>query len=260
MPSDEPTRKRRSGNRHREWARRVIARDGRCATCGTTDDLTADHIIPLEQGGAPYDLANGQTLCRSCNSRKGQAEKGTRPPAIHEPVDDDPPAPGRPYGRGTKLNTEVIQTIARAMLAGSFFRDACRHAGIHEATAYRWLARADEPEPEPLPDERPVDYQERHHRWRLACEFRDATEKAEADAKIGALARIQKAGREGTWQADAWYLERRYPHEYGRRAVEVSGPAGGPVQIDDGRDTIEALIADPELLRAVQAHALADDE
>lgn len=177
-----------------------------------------------------------------------------------EPVDDDPTTAGRPYGRGTKLTKDVIQTIARAMLAGSFFRDACRHAGIHEATAYRWLARADEPEPEPLDGERPVDYQSRMERWRLACEFRDATEKAEADAKIGALARIQKAGREGTWQADAWYLERRYPAEYGRRSVEVSGPAGGPVQIDDGRTTIEALIADPDLLAAVQDAALAGSE
>jgi hypothetical protein len=49
----------------------IYERDGyRCVQCGTVEDLTIDHIHPKSLGGA--DTAdNLQTLCRSCNSRKG---------------------------------------------------------------------------------------------------------------------------------------------------------------------------------------------
>lgn len=33
-----------------------------------------DHIVPIKQGGAPYDLDNLQTLCWSCHSRKSILE------------------------------------------------------------------------------------------------------------------------------------------------------------------------------------------
>ena len=49
----------------------VYMRDGfRCRSCGATTDLTVDHIVPLVRGGT-NELRNLQTLCRSCNSRKG---------------------------------------------------------------------------------------------------------------------------------------------------------------------------------------------
>lgn len=49
---------------------KVIDRDGPfCATCGTTRNLTIDHIRPVAHGGTD-DLENLRVLCRSCNSRK----------------------------------------------------------------------------------------------------------------------------------------------------------------------------------------------
>ncbi|MFN3361388.1 MAG: HNH endonuclease [Pseudanabaenaceae cyanobacterium] len=48
----------------------VCQRDGyRCCSCGSTQNLTIDHIIPLAKGGT-NDSSNLQTLCRSCNCRK----------------------------------------------------------------------------------------------------------------------------------------------------------------------------------------------
>lgn len=44
--------------------------DFRCLHCGTRRLLTVDHIVPKVAGGS-NDLSNLQTLCRSCNSRKG---------------------------------------------------------------------------------------------------------------------------------------------------------------------------------------------
>jgi len=42
----------------------------RCKHCTTHLNLTVDHVVPESQGG-PTVLKNLQTLCRSCNSRKG---------------------------------------------------------------------------------------------------------------------------------------------------------------------------------------------
>lgn len=63
--------------RRSEWhtvrlflSKRVFQRDGsRCQYCGSTEQLTVDHIIPLARGES-HHLSNLQTLCRSCNSRK----------------------------------------------------------------------------------------------------------------------------------------------------------------------------------------------
>lgn len=41
-----------------------------CLCCGSDDDLTIDHVIPINKGGK-NELDNLQPLCRSCNSKKG---------------------------------------------------------------------------------------------------------------------------------------------------------------------------------------------
>ena len=49
----------------------VYMRDGKsCVLCGVDSDLTCDHVYPESKGGATT-LDNLQTLCRSCNSKKG---------------------------------------------------------------------------------------------------------------------------------------------------------------------------------------------
>jgi len=40
-----------------------------CATCGSTENVTVDHVIPLSRGGR-HSIGNLQTLCLSCNSSK----------------------------------------------------------------------------------------------------------------------------------------------------------------------------------------------
>jgi len=46
-----------------------------CVHCGTNERLTVDHIWPVSKGGDD-DLDNLQTLCHSCNSKKGARTHG----------------------------------------------------------------------------------------------------------------------------------------------------------------------------------------
>jgi 5-methylcytosine-specific restriction endonuclease McrA len=50
--------------------RTLEAYGGYCLACGSTENITADHIVPLTRGGA-HSLYNLQPLCNVCNSRKG---------------------------------------------------------------------------------------------------------------------------------------------------------------------------------------------
>src|SRR5438045_3303255 len=82
-----------------------------------------------------------------------------------------------------------VATLLSAIGLGNTRTDAAAYAAVHRDTFYDWLANPT---------------------------FSDAVEKAEAEAKVRAVGQIIRAAHNGTWQAAAWWLERRYPREYGR--------------------------------------------
>lgn len=54
-----------------EFQQEVFERDGyRCRYCGTDNDLTLDHVVPIIRGGQ-NSAENLATACRPCNSSKG---------------------------------------------------------------------------------------------------------------------------------------------------------------------------------------------
>ena len=83
---------------HKRFRRAVLNRDRRagithCPICGVLLDYTTgllpnsaepDHIVPHSLGG-PDSLENSQTICRTCNIRKGNRVR----------VSSDRPAPVR---------------------------------------------------------------------------------------------------------------------------------------------------------------------
>jgi hypothetical protein len=44
--------------------------DHKCVVCGTSEDLSLDHIFPKSRGGS-HEPENLQTMCRPCNASKG---------------------------------------------------------------------------------------------------------------------------------------------------------------------------------------------
>jgi hypothetical protein len=46
----------------------VLSR-GSCVLCGSTSNLTVDHIVAYSRGGA-HDISNFQCLCAKCNRKK----------------------------------------------------------------------------------------------------------------------------------------------------------------------------------------------
>lgn len=56
---------------YRDPAYRAIPLGGVCACCGSTEDLTRDHVHPLTLRPASRSTEWIQLLCRSCNGSKG---------------------------------------------------------------------------------------------------------------------------------------------------------------------------------------------
>lgn len=54
----------------RGWKSRLLELYPQCLVCGTEDNLTVDHIVPLSRGGT-HTFDNLQTLCAHHNCVKG---------------------------------------------------------------------------------------------------------------------------------------------------------------------------------------------
>lgn len=103
-------------------------------------------------------------------------------------------------GRPTKLSPVAREQILASLRGGSPRGLAARYAGLGEATFYRWLS-----------DPRPA-----------FREFREAVERAEAEAEHAAVAAVRSAMTRH-WRAAAWWLERRRPMSWGiNRQVELA--------------------------------------
>jgi hypothetical protein len=186
-------------------------------------------------------------------------------------------------GRRFKLTPDVATSVVRDITAGAPRAVAAARAGISESSLESWIARAralrDVPPELPCPVcGADGDLPCRTASGRLAAtphagrhaqapggdnerllEFLASVEKAEADAHARNLLLIQTAAQGGTWQAAAWFLERKYPHLYGRRAVEVSGPERGPIQVDLATSGLADGVSTARLIELALRHGEPDD-
>lgn len=128
--------------------------------------------------------------------------------------------------RPTKLTPETVERVLNALQMGATYEMAAQYGGISYNTFNEWRKRgAAELERRENPRVKAGTSQwEREQRF---VEFYEATQRAEATAAVGWLALIENAATDGSWQAAAWKLERRYPRDYGRRTVDVDVTSGG---------------------------------
>ena len=111
------------------------------------------------------------------------------------------------------IDNEIQERLLQAIRLGAFIEHACYYAGINSSTFRQWRQKATEGI-EPYKS------------------FWVKVNEAESEAIMRRLARIENAGKDGSWQADAWYLERKYPDKFGRRdRVELTGDPNAPVEI-----------------------------
>ena len=92
--------------------------------------------------------------------------------------------------RPSKYTPERAERVFQAIRSGCTRRAAASHAGIDDATLYRWMDRY--------------------------ASFAALLRAREDEVEIRAVATIQQAWQVD-WRAAAWWLERRRPAEYARR-------------------------------------------
>lgn len=148
-----------------------------------------------------------------------------------------PRGPGRP----TSLTPEVQAAIVADVEAGVKFEDAALANGIALSTLKLWLQKAD------AGDERYKD-------------FSAALTRARATAKANALRNVRAGmlpSKEPTadWKAEAWFLERTFPNEYGPQQAVA---AKVQKELDAALDLLKAKLA-PDVYDQV-LNALAEED
>lgn len=108
--------------------------------------------------------------------------------------------------RPTKLTPELIKQLCQVLELGTTYQCACDYVGISFESFNQWRKKGEKAQSG------------------LFLEFLESVKKAEAKCAVASLAKIQKAATEGSWQASAWLLERRYPNEYGRQRIDIGNP------------------------------------
>jgi hypothetical protein len=111
----------------------------------------------------------------------------------------------------TKRNPAIEDQIMQALAAGQARWPAAALAGVSGSSLSRWTADDDA--------------------------FALEVQRAEARAVATALGFMTKAAESGPWQAAAWWLERRYPAEWGRNRRPEEPPSSDVIVLQWADET-----------------------
>lgn len=98
------------------------------------------------------------------------------------------------------MTPEVQETICKAIRIGATYKAAAEAAGVGYSTFNTWMTL-----------ERPQ-----------YLKFREAIERANADAQIDLLNKIQNSA-DKDWRASSWILEHRFKQDFGNSVDLTSG-------------------------------------
>jgi len=128
-------------------------------------------------------------------------------------------------GRPSKLTPEVARTLIQEIAKGVPIIHACAAARIHQKTYYWWKDQAEKGK---------TKYVKLFDRIRRA-EGRLIRE------QLGMVMHAARHRKDLDWRAYAWYLEKRFPHEFGSPGGR---PAAMPATISadkDGKVTLSGV-------------------
>ena len=135
-------------------------------------------------------------------------------------------------GRRSVLTPDATRRFMEAIRVGASMKTAAKFAGVSARTVYRHLqaGRAGEGDAQ--------------------VEFLQEYDKARADREVNDLAVVEKAARDGNWQASVWRLERLDPERYGRRLkIESKITQTNRAELE----ITHRLLADPRVMAALDA-------
>ena len=174
-------------------------------------------------------------------------------------------------GRQTKLSLTRMNAIVNLISGGNYIKTACAFTGIGEQTFHKWRMRGElemdrvdsmgknadlileqfegkdqgtlNAQGEPM-DKASGEWMWTHRatgfllvEWPYVV-FAHQVKRAGAAAEIRAIHNIHKAGNT-QWQAQAWWLERTRPDDYGRRdRLGLEGTKGEPIRTETKTETV----------------------
>ena len=131
-----------------------------------------------------------------------------------------------------KLTEDLIDELSRLIGEGNYIITACQSVHISDQTYRNWRTRG------------------KDATSGLYKQFYDAMQVAEAKGEVKYVGVIRDAANTGTWQAAAWFLERKYPDRWGRRQFTDITSGGKPIhkldvsKLTDGElETLEKLFS-----------------
>jgi hypothetical protein len=162
---------------------------------------------------------------RSSGAKKAPAKRSPRKrvtkkapakkPARKRRAKARPARDGTRSGRKPLLTDKVIELLEEAYEAGASVKDSAYYAGIHPATLFRYLERAEEDEAAEV--------------YSMFRELRDRLDRARAKGNVEDLKTLRLHGKVD-WKALAHRLAMRDPQNYSpARKLEVAGKGGGPI-------------------------------
>lgn len=145
--------------------------------------------------------------------------------------------------RNSKLKPELLRDLLMLLNAGATYELACEGAGLSYSALKNWMKDADD-----------------KGESSVYFEAVKMIRKARPTLAFKALERIELAAQTGDWKASAWQLTNLFPRDIGpRKAVEVSGPEGSAIQIENiAQQAREELKKDLENMTEEQLQNIVD--
>jgi stalled ribosome rescue protein Dom34 len=117
-----------------------------------------------------------------------------------------------------KLNDELIKKAHFLISEGHYAIVVCSYLGISEKTYYEWTKQGKN--------------DNEKNKESIFSKFFQSIKEAEAKAEIRHIQTIARAASEGTWQASAWFLERKHKDRWSQKQdITLSGNPDAPLEI-----------------------------